>query len=67
MTLMTVPLTGFRLRGIRIWARAPMLSLNVFPKALEQFRHSFLRRLISRQIEWLQAMRTKIMQWLRTI
>ncbi len=48
MTLMTVPLIGFRLRGIRIRARAPMLSLNVFTKALEQFRHSFLGRLISR-------------------
>jgi len=45
---MIVPFIGFRLRGIRIRARAPMLSLNVFPKGLEQFRHSFLGRLISR-------------------
>ncbi|MGC9996766.1 MAG: hypothetical protein ABSE79_15725 [Terriglobia bacterium] len=48
ITLVIVPFIGFRLRGIRIRARAPMLSLNVFPKALEQFRHSFLGRLIAR-------------------
>ena len=44
-----------------------MFSLNVLPEVLQQFRHSFLRGLISRQIEWFRAMRTNIMQWVWTV